>query len=193
MVGRRRVRYGAVAAVLGLVGALAPGGGASAAHVARLDVRPVQVPAGGEVTVIGPPGWAPSPVSIRWNAVDGEVLATFQTTTGNNASFGPGTVTVPNVPPGTYELVGTQDAPPAQTALRGVPARARIAVTAPGAAVPEPQGTAPLPALAGFERVGGTPAAAVLAVAAATFAVTLAVGLVGGSAARRRASTAAAA
>ncbi len=123
-------------ALVGLAGALilaaAHTGPVSAAHVARLDIRPATVAAGGEITVFGPPGWAPVPVSIRWNTLDGQVLGTFPTTPGGNASFGPGTVKVPDVPPGVYDLVGTQEPPETQTALRGVPARARVVVTGPG-------------------------------------------------------------
>lgn len=180
-------RFG-TAVTLGLVMALLPVSGASAAHVARLDVRPVQVAPGGEVTVAGPPGWAPTPVSIRWNAIDGEVLATFETTPGGNASFGPGTIRIPNVPPGIYELVGTQQAPPAQTALRGVPARARLEVTGPASAARagEPIGTQPIRAISSLEEEGGTSTSTALLIGVRVFAITLAGGLAAGAALRRR-------
>lgn len=184
---RCHARFG-TALIVGLVITVLPVSGASAAHVARLDVRPAQVAPGGEVTVAGPPGWAPTPVSIRWNAVDGEVLATFETTSGGNASFGPGTVRIPNVPPGIYELVGTQQVPPAQTALRGVPARARLEVTAGGSAsrAGEPIGSPPLRAIGSLREEGGTSTSTALLVGVGVFAITLAAGLAAGSALRRR-------
>lgn len=174
-----------------LLGALALAtvhvGGASAAHVARIDVRPAQVAPGGEVTVVGPPSWAPAPVSIRWNSVDGEVLATFTTTTGGNARWGPGTVTIPNVAPGVYDLVGTQDAPAGQTALRGVPARARIVVTGPGGAPPAAAtGTPPVPGLRTLKEHGAKTPDLVLT-GGAVFVLTVGAGLLAGRLLRRRA------
>lgn len=162
-------------------------GGASAAHVARLEARPGQVGAGGEIAVFGPPGWAPSPVSIRWNGLDGEVLGTFPTTTGSNASFGPGTVRIPAVAPGTYELVGIQDVPENQPQVRGVPARARITVTGPGgAAPPDVNETPPVQGLRTLKETGAS-AGTMGLLAVGTFAVTLGAGLVAGWAIRRRA------
>lgn len=162
-------------------------GGAQAAHVARIDVRPAQVPPGGEVTVYGPPSWAPAPVSIRWNTVDGEVLATFTTTSGGNAQWGPGTVKIPDVPPGVYDLVGTQDAPANQTALRGVPARARVVVTGPGGAPPPAAtGTPPVQGLKTLKEEGAKMSRLVL-IGGAVFVLTLAAGLVPGWLLRRRA------
>ena len=162
-------------------------GGARAAHVARIDVKPAQVAPGGEITVFGPPSWAPAPVSIRWNSVDGEVLGTFATTPGGNAQWGPGTVKIPNVPPGVYELVGTQEAPASQTALRGVPARARVVVTGPGGALPPAATeTPPLQGLKTLEEEGAATSTLVL-LGGAVFAVTLAAGLLPGWLLRRRA------
>ena len=175
---------------LALVGALAVAalhvGGASAAHVARIDIKPAQVAPGGEVTVFGPPSWAPVPVSIRWNSVDGEVLATFTTTSGGNAQWGPGTVRIPDVPPGVYDLVGTQEAPANQTALRGVPARARITVTGPGGALPAAaKETPPVNGLTELEEEGASTSTLVL-IGAAVFVLTLAAGLLPGWFLRRR-------
>jgi len=162
-------------------------GAASAAHVARMEVKPAQVAPGGEVAVYGTPSWAPAPVSIHWNSVDGEVLATFPTTAGANAQWGPGTVKVPDVPPGVYDLVGTQEAPANQLALRGVPARARVIVTGPGGALPpEAVGTPPLRSLGSLREEGPTTANLVL-LAGAAFVVTMAVGLLPGWILRRRA------
>ena len=152
-------------------------GSASAAHVARMEVRPAQVAPGSEVSVFGTPSWAPVPVSIRWNSVDGEVLATFPTTSGGNAQWGPGAVKIPDVPPGVYDLVGTQDAPATQLALRGVPARARVVVTGPGGALPPAaKGTPPLQGLGTLKEEGPTTSSLVLT-ASAVFVVTLALGL----------------
>ena len=175
---------------LALAGSLAlaamQAGGASAAHVARLDVRPSQVGAGGEIAVSGPPGWAPSPVSIRWNGVEGEVLGTFPTTSGGNASFGPGTVRIPDVAPGTYELVGVQDVPENQAQVRGVPARARITVTGAGGAAPRAAAeTPPVQGLRTLREEGASgPTLALVGVGA--FAMTMAAGLLPGWALRRR-------
>jgi hypothetical protein len=177
-------------AIAGLAGALAlaavHAGTASAAHVARLDIRPASVAAGGEITVFGPPGWAPSPVSIRWNGLDGQVLGTFPATAGGNASFGPGTVRVPDVPPGVYELVGTQDPPETQTALRGVPARARVVVTS-GLGTPPPfSETPPVRGLRTLKERGGPSTWTLVLLGGAVFAVTVGVALVPGLVLRRR-------
>ena len=180
--------------LLALAGALilatAHSGPVSAAHVARLDIRPATVAAGGEVTVFGPPGWAPVPVSIRWNSLDGQVLATFPTTPGGNASFGPGTVKVPDVPPGVYDLVGTQEPPESQTALRGVPARARVVVTGPGGTQPPPAAeTQPLSALRTLKRSGGPSTANLVLLGVGVFAVTVGAALLPTLAMRRRAAS----
>jgi hypothetical protein len=180
-------RWRATAALAAaLVLAAVHAGTASAAHVARLDIRPGTVAAGGEVTVFGPPGWAPAPVSIRWNTLDGQVLGTFPTTTGGNASFGPGTVRVPDVPPGVYELVGTQDPPATSTALRGVPARARVVVTS-GLGTPPPfPETPPVQALRTLKESGGPATSTLFLLGLGVFAVTVGAALVPGLAMRRR-------
>ena len=180
-------------AVAGFVGALVlaavHAGTASAAHVARLDIRPASVAPGGEVTIFGPPGWAPSPVSIRWNTLDGQVLGTFPTTTGGNASFGPGLVKVPEVPPGVYELVGTQEVPETQTALRGVPARARLTVTGPGGGTPPAASeTPPVQGLRTLKESGGASTTTLVLLGLGVFAVTVAAALIPGMAMRRRAA-----
>lgn len=171
-----------------LVLAAVHAGTASAAHVARLDIRPASVAPGGEITVVGPPGWAPVPVSIRWNAVDGQVLGTFPTTTGGNASFGPGTVKVPDVPPGTYELVGTQEPPDTQTALRGVPARARVVVTGAGGTPPAARETAPVASLKELKETGGPSTSTLVVLGLVVCAATVAAALIPGLAMRRRAA-----
>lgn len=180
-------------ALLGLVGSLVLAavlsGPVSAAHVARLDIRPAAVAAGGEITVFGPPGWAPAPVSIRWNSLDGQVLGTFPTTPGGNASFGPGTVKVPDVPPGVYELIGTQEPPATSTALRGVPARARVVVTGPGGAQPPAAAeTEPLSGLKTLKESGGPSTTTLFLLGLVLFAVTIGAAMVPALASRRRAA-----
>ena len=188
MSGRRpRPMQWAVALAWALGVAAVQVGGASAAHVARLDVRPAQAAPGSEVAVSGPPGWAPTPVSIRWNGLEGEVLGTFPTTSGSNASFGPGTVRVPDVPPGTYELVGIQDVPENQAQVRGVPARARLTVTGPGGTAPRaPAETPPVQGLRTLKEEGAAGSTLAL-VGLGAFVVTMAAGLVPGWIVRRRA------
>ena len=187
MTGHPTRRWRATAAVAAaLILAAVHAGPASAAHVARLDIRPGTVPAGGEITVFGPPGWAPTPVSIRWNTLDGQVLGTFPATAGANASFGPGTVRIPDVPPGVYELVGTQDPPETQTALRGVPARARVVVTS-GLGTPPPFAeNPPVRGLRSLKESGGPSTATLVLLGLAVFAVTVGAALVPGLAMRRR-------
>lgn len=177
-------------AMLGAVAlATVHAGPASAAHVARMEIRPTQVAPGGEVAVNGTPSWAPVPVSVRWNSVDGEVLATFETTTGGNAQWGPGTVRIPDVPPGVYDLVGTQEAPANQLALRGVPARARVVVTGPGGALPPAaEETPPVQSLRALKEEGPETSTLVL-LAVAAFVMTLALGLFPGWLLRRRAAS----
>lgn len=172
-----------------------PGHGAQAAHVARLDIQPAQVQAGGQVTVMGPPGWAPTPVTITWNALDGPVLGSFPTTTGANASFGPGTITVPSdARPGTYVLFGNQEVPESQPAVRGVPARARVIVLGlSGAALAEPptvsEGTPAVQTLESLQESGsGAPVPALILVGLAAFVVTVGLGVLLGLAARRKAA-----
>jgi hypothetical protein len=178
-----------VAVAGALVLAAVHAGPVSAAHVARLDIRPSSVAAGGEITVFGPPGWAPAPVAIRWNSLDGQVLGTFPTTPGGNASFGPGTVRVPDVPPGVYELVGTQEPPETSTALRGVPARARVVVTGPGGAMPPAAAeTQPLSGLKTLKESGGPSTSSVVLLGLGVFAVTIGAALIPALAMRRRAA-----
>ena len=188
MKGRRLRPRGRLLVLGGALGLAAlQAGGASAAHVARIDIRPGQAAPGAQIAISGPPGWAPAPVSIRWNGLDGEVLGTFPTTPGANASFGPGTITIPNVAPGTYELVGIQDVPENQAQVRGVPARARITVTGPGGAVPDaPAGTPPVRGLATLKESSPSTSALVL-LGLGAFALTVTAGLVAGAALRRRA------
>ncbi len=111
-------------------------------------------------------------------------MATFSTTSGGNAQWGPGTVKIPDVPPGVYDLVGTQDPAATQVALRGVPARARVVVTGPGGALPPAaNGTSPLQAF----REEGPKTSSLVLMATAAFVVTLSLGLLAGWILRRRA------
>lgn len=127
----------ALIVVLGIAGAvLLPAVPALAPHVAQLNVEPQRVAAGEEVTVWGPRGYGPTnPVEIRLDAPDGPVLATFDPDDQFFAAFAAGPVRIPaDVEPGRHVLFATQDLEPNESYIRGLPARAVIQVTAPGAA-----------------------------------------------------------
>lgn len=104
-----------------------------AAHVARLDVAPTTVAPGGQVTVSSAPsgGYGDTDVTIYWDSLDGPVLGTFPAD-----PFGPEIVTIPpdaNV--GRHILIANQEVSEEGTGVRGIPARAAIQVTGPGAEV----------------------------------------------------------
>lgn len=103
---------------------------AFAAHNARMDVSPVVVEPGGEVTVEGLWNFAETPVELRWGGLDGEVLATVE----SDGSFGPETITIPDAEPGAYVLVADQEVPSDHVGAKAIPARALIQVVEPGGA-----------------------------------------------------------
>lgn len=107
-----------------------------APHVAQLQVSPAQAKAGQEVTVFGPRGYArTNPVEIHGGTVDGPLLGTFQPNEELYALWGPGTIKLPdNLKPGVYALYATQTVTPAETHIRGIPARGEITILAPGGA-----------------------------------------------------------
>ena len=117
-----------------------------APHVAQLQINPEQANAGQEVTVFGPRGYGRSnPVEIRFGTVDGPVLGTFQPNEELYAMWGPGTVRLPDdLKPGVYDLFATQTLAPAETHIRGVPARGQITILGPGG--PPVLSEAPAPA-----------------------------------------------
>lgn len=141
---RRMARSGAALTLAGgLLFALAPA--AWAPHVPQLQVTPTQVQPGQEVTVAGTRGFGfTNPVEVRFNAIDGPVLGSFQPANESYAPWGPGTVRIPEgTKPGTYYLWATQTLSPVEKHIRGVPARAVIQVLGPGGqpAVGEQLGT----------------------------------------------------
>lgn len=147
---RRWAVVGAIAAGTWLVGVTA----AWAPHVPQFNVTPGQARPGESVAVVGTRGFGyTNPVEIRFNALDGPVLGSFQPDTQVYAAWGPGSVTIPaDTKPGTYTLYATQVLAPTETHIRGVPARASIDVIGPGGppvlgartAVPGDQGSAQL-------------------------------------------------
>lgn len=105
--------------------------------VAMLNVSPVQVQPGQEVTVTGGPFGSSSfskphnPVVLHFNTVDGPVLATIVPDASGRLS---GTFTVPaDTKPGNYVVVATQEAQLGDTTW-GVPARALLQVVGAGGA-----------------------------------------------------------
>ena len=107
---------------------------AFAPHVAQLQVTPAQAKAGEEVTVFGPRGYGrTNPVEIRWGSVNGPVLGKFTPNEEAYAMWGPGTVRIPeDAKPGVFALFATQTLAPAETHIRGVPARGEITVLGTG-------------------------------------------------------------
>lgn len=105
-----------------------------APHVAQLIVEPTQVEPGGEVMVEGQRGFGREfPVEIRFDALDGPVLATIETDEQFFAAFDPQPVRIPSdVEPGTYLLYATQELGEGDGHIRGVPARAVIQVVGEG-------------------------------------------------------------
>lgn len=131
----RTARWG-VRALLVSAFLLASATPSPAPHVAQLQVTPAQVRAGQEVTVFGPRGYGrTNPVEIRAGSIDGPILGTFQPNEELYAMWGPGTVRIPdNVQPGTFYLWATQTLTPAETHIRGVPARGEVTILGAGGA-----------------------------------------------------------
>lgn len=115
---------GVVVVWLGLV--VSPAFGA---HNARMDIAPAVVEPGGEITVEGLWNFADTPVELRWDGLEGEVLATVD----SEGSFGPETITIPDADPGAYVLVANQDVPRDHRGAKAIPARALVLVAEPGA------------------------------------------------------------
>lgn len=98
--------------------------------VATFQASISQAKPGDAVTVSGLEFHSNSPAVIRWNAVDGPVLAEFKVESGRFS----GPVTIPaDAKPGYYVLVATQEANPASTTW-GIPARALVKVVGEGGA-----------------------------------------------------------
>ncbi|MGH9269637.1 MAG: hypothetical protein ACRD0D_15860, partial [Acidimicrobiales bacterium] len=129
LVSRSVVIGGAVAAAW----ALAPTA-AWAPHVPQLVVTPAQVRPGDTVTVAGTRGFGfTNPVQIRFGAVDGPALGSFQPDTQPYAAWGPGTISIPaGTSAGAHVLYATQELSPVEKHIRGVPAQATIEVLGTG-------------------------------------------------------------
>jgi len=91
---------------------------------------------------------AASPVSIRWNGRNGQVLATARPASSGKVST---TFTVPNAKPGYYILVATQTGPNGRPAS-GTPGRAPLRVARRTSSSNSTVVVAPVP-------IGGGPAA----------------------------------
>ena len=161
MGGSMTVRRGA-AAVGVLISAILVAGATAWAciSVASLSVSPAQAQPGQQVEVKGE-GYNTKPVDLRFNGLDGPVLATVTAQGGAIKA----TVTIPqDAKPGNYVVFATQEAQPGNTTW-GIPSRALVTVTngttpvlgAPLAPVEEGRVTA-------FERQDSVSGAALLLV-----------------------------
>lgn len=97
----------------------------------NLIVTPQSVAAGGTVAVSGISWNKEFPVVIRFDALDGPVLGTFQPDPDTRRLAG--SVTLPtDLAPGNYVLIGTQQSAEGQNAI--IPARALVSVEGAGGA-----------------------------------------------------------
>ncbi|MCA1692305.1 MAG: hypothetical protein ABR540_06430 [Acidimicrobiales bacterium] len=126
------------ASVIAAVALLVTAGPAFAPHVAQMQVNPGTAKPGQEVSVFGPRGYGKTnPVEVRWDAVDGPVLGTFQPNSEGFAMWGPGTITIPaDAKPGNHTLFVTQKLEKDESHIRGVPVRTVIQVSDANGAVP---------------------------------------------------------
>jgi hypothetical protein len=111
---------------------------AYAPHVAQMQVTPGIAKPGETVSVFGPRGYGKTnPVEVRWDAVDGPVLGSFQPNNEGFAQWGPGTITIPaDAKPGNHTLFVTQNLAADETHIRGVPVRTIIQVSDANGNVP---------------------------------------------------------
>lgn len=128
---RQRFSASVLAAVFAVLAVTAPA--AQASTLATLELSTNRARAGEEVSFRG---WYYNdvhPVVIRWQKVDGPVLASvtpdkFGVVHNHFRSIAGSLRIPPDTPPGTYLLLATQDfAPPAKITF-GVPARAEIQI-----------------------------------------------------------------
>lgn len=193
MFGGRRGLVRALAAVA-IAGGLAvvSASPAFAPHVAHLILDKTQVKPGEQLTVFGQRGYGPTnPVEIHLDSPDGPLLGTFQPNNELYAMWGPGPVTIPaDARPGAHTLYATQVLTPAETHIRGIPARADFEVLGPGGAPvlgaqPAREDTSSAPA--DLVREEGVSTGSVLLVALGVAGVAMMVaGAVALSASRRR-------
>lgn len=149
--------------------------------MASLDLSALVVKPGQEVRFAGSFYHDSAPVVLRWDSVDGPVLATVATQSLIDFGHGhwrsiEGRFTVPeNASPGAHVIVATQHGAPTRPTW-GVPARAAVAVEGPTPQAPRnPPGEAP-PRLSDlrFARDGGGAAAPAAAVGLGGCALTVA-------------------
>ncbi len=147
---RKMRRLGAAGFAIGAVAALFSATAWACIAGPTLDVIPRQANAGSEVTLKGV-SYNRNPVVVRFNALDGPILATIQPTGGTGTSSNwnlEGTVTLPaDAKPGNYVLIATQ--PSVDGKLTQIPTRGLVSVsgtTAPvvGAPLTAPQGERPV-------------------------------------------------
>lgn len=99
--------------------------------VATLSLSPASARPGEEVAVTGKFYNAKNPVVLRFNSLDGPVLATLQASQDRVIE---GRVTIPaDAKPGNYTVIATQDADPTRTTW-GIPSRALVTVVGEGGA-----------------------------------------------------------
>jgi hypothetical protein len=98
-----------------------------AVNLSTANVKP-----GDQVTLTGTNFRQPDPVTVRWNALDGPILGTFDKPANGSIS---GAITVPaDARAGNYVLIITQHK--ADGKLSQMPVRALLTVTPAGGAVP---------------------------------------------------------
>lgn len=128
----RRARRTALVSFL-VAGLLAVTSSVSASTLATLEVSTDRVRPGEEVSFTGWYYNDVKPVIIRWNALDGPVLATVAPDTfgavHNHFRSIAGTLTIPpDAQPGAHVLLATQDFAPPGKITWGVPVRTQIHV-----------------------------------------------------------------
>jgi hypothetical protein len=97
-----------------------------------INLSTVNAKPGQEVTINGTNFSKPDPVQVRWNALDGPILATFAPPQSGNVT---GTITVPaDAKAGNYVLILSQTS--ADGKLSQQPIRALLTVTPDGGANP---------------------------------------------------------
>ena len=152
--------------LLGAVALLA-GRASSCVPTALLTVTPAQAKAGQEVTVQGQEFATGIPIVLRWDALDGPVLATVPGPQSDLPRKWSTTLTLPETaPPGTYVLVATQPstAGRANTSF-GVPARASVHIIGESSPVAASSHEPPATRPADLEREKGAPVGLLLLVA----------------------------
>ena len=104
------------------------------ASLALIEVTPSVVKAGQEVSWKGTFFIKDEPVQVRWNSLDGPVLATATPPSADNGLHGnwrfvEGTMTIPaDLRPGTYMVLATQN-PVKGNSTWGIPARTVVQVS----------------------------------------------------------------